>query len=219
MLRTNVIACRLSVLVRHGGQGRAQTPLGNDWWRNNRHDGHWDGNAGLDGLAVDLGLRALARDVARLAAAVARLSGSVQGSSVRRSTVAGDVAELATGVTLHGLSLAVTSKVVGPTTLVAGGWTSTTSESTTGEAAEAPTRRTSGTATETRTWAGIGTSTLDTWSERIQFAACLLDSTYCKVTDHAARVAAAVCCATAQAESGTVSLHVSETLAMVALLC
>ena len=116
-----MIACRVPVLVRHADHGRVQKPLSNDWWRNDRHNCNRDGDAGLDGLAINLCLRALARDMARLAAAVARLSSSVQGSTIGRSTVTGDVAELATGVALHGLSLAVTSKVVGPATLVASG--------------------------------------------------------------------------------------------------
>jgi hypothetical protein len=41
------------------------------------------------------------------------------------------VTELAAGIALHGLSLAITSKVVGTTTLVASGRARTTSETTT----------------------------------------------------------------------------------------
>lgn len=64
-------------------------------------------------------LRAVAGDVARLAAAVARLAGRVEGSAARSRAVARDVAELAASVALHGLSLAVASKVVGASALVA----------------------------------------------------------------------------------------------------
>lgn len=64
-------------------------------------------------------LRAVARDVSRLAAAVARLAGRVEGAAARSRAVARDVAELAASVALHGLRLAVTGKVVRASALVA----------------------------------------------------------------------------------------------------
>lgn len=55
-----------------------------------------------------------------LTAAVASLASGVEGAAVRSGAVARDVAELAAGVALHGLSLAITGEVVGATALVAG---------------------------------------------------------------------------------------------------
>jgi hypothetical protein len=89
-------------------------------------------------IAVDFGLRALARDVAGLAAAVARLSSRVERAAVGSSAVARDVAELAAGVALHGLRLAVARIVVRSAALVAGRRTTAavaTAESTTAAAA------------------------------------------------------------------------------------
>lgn len=91
-------------------------------------------------LAVGVGLvGAVARDVAGLAALVAGLAGSVEGTAVGSSAIAGDVTELAAGVALHGLSLAVAGKVVRATALVAGSGASTASKATTSETAEAAT--------------------------------------------------------------------------------
>jgi len=70
-------------------------------------------------LAVGVLLRAVSRNVARFAALVARLASSVEGSSVGRSAVTRDVAELATGVTLHSLGLAVSCEMVRATAFVA----------------------------------------------------------------------------------------------------
>lgn len=86
----------------------------------------------------------VARDVAGLGTLVADLAGGAEGTAVGGSAVTGDVAELAAGVALHGLSLAVASEVVGTTALVAGGGARITLESTT-EALE-PTTGTSRTA-------------------------------------------------------------------------
>lgn len=65
-------------------------------------------------------LGAIPGDVASLSALVAGLAGGVEGATVGRGAVARDVAELAAGVALHGLSLTVTREVVGATALVAG---------------------------------------------------------------------------------------------------
>lgn len=89
-------------------------------------------------LAVGVGLvGAVTRDVAGLAALVAGLAGSVERTAVGSGAIAGDVTELAAGVALHGLSLAVAGKVVRATALVAGSGASTASEATTAETAEA----------------------------------------------------------------------------------
>jgi len=58
--------------------------------------------------------------MACLAAAITGLAGGVEGTAVGGGAVAGDVAELAAGVALHGLSLAVAREVVGAAALVAG---------------------------------------------------------------------------------------------------
>ena len=64
-------------------------------------------------------LGAIARYVSWLTAAVAHPARRVHRASVRGSAVAGDVAELATGVAFHGLRLAVAGEVVGASALVA----------------------------------------------------------------------------------------------------
>jgi hypothetical protein len=67
------------------------------------------------------GLRATLGDVADLAASVAGLSLVVrQRTAVGRGAIPRDVAELAAGVALHGLRLAVAGVVVRPAALVAG---------------------------------------------------------------------------------------------------
>lgn len=85
---------------------------------------------------TSLGGGAVLADMAGLAAFIAGLAGSVEGATVGGGAVAGDVAlygirpvscvvqpqthQLATGITLHGLSLAIACVVVGATALVAG---------------------------------------------------------------------------------------------------
>ncbi|KAH6962282.1 hypothetical protein BKA56DRAFT_181374 [Ilyonectria sp. MPI-CAGE-AT-0026] len=64
-------------------------------------------------------LSAVPRDVASLATLVAGLSSSIERTAVGGGAVARDVAQLAAGVALHGLSLAVAGKVVRTTALVA----------------------------------------------------------------------------------------------------
>ena len=91
-------------------------------------------------LAVGVGLvGAVTRDVAGLAALVAGLAGSVERAAVGSGAITGDVAELAAGVALHGLSLAIAGEMVGSAALVAGGGTSTANEATTAETTEATT--------------------------------------------------------------------------------
>lgn len=103
------------------------------------HGGNRGNRGGRDVAHVNLGrdlaggvlLRAVTRDVTGLAALVASLASSVKRAAVGSSAVPGDVAELATGVALHGLGLAVTGKVVGATALVASSGTGAASETTT----------------------------------------------------------------------------------------
>lgn len=132
-------------------------------------DGSNGGNGGsrnaaqVHNLVVDLSvvvlLRAIAGDVTGLTALVASLAGSVQGAAVRGSAIPGDVAELATSITLHGLGLAVTSKVVGATALVASCRARAVGKaSTTIAADEAATAN--GSATAHTSIAGVGASTL-----------------------------------------------------------
>jgi hypothetical protein len=76
-------------------------------------------------------LRAIPGDMPSLSALVAGLAGCVEWASVGSGAVAGDVAELAASVALHGLGLTVSSEVVGATALIAGGGTGTASVPTT----------------------------------------------------------------------------------------
>jgi hypothetical protein len=104
--------------------------------------------------------------------------------------------QLAAGIALHGLSLAVTGKVVGTTALVAGGRARTASEASPSEASETTTGRGNSTShTSTRVGAVAG-----------------------QMAGVTAAVASSAGTSSAQAESGAVSLDVSEALAVVALL-
>lgn len=76
-------------------------------------------------------LRTVARDVSSLAAPVAGLASSVEGTAVGSGAVTRDVTKLAASIALHGLGLAVSCKVVRPTALVASSGTSTASETAT----------------------------------------------------------------------------------------
>ena len=65
-------------------------------------------------------LRAILRDVANLAASVAGFASfAIHGATVWRSTIPRDMAKLATSIALHGLSLAIASKMVGSAAFVA----------------------------------------------------------------------------------------------------
>jgi hypothetical protein len=147
--------------------------------------------------------------VAGLTAAVARLTSCIERTTVRGSAVTGDMAwgrvsssrrrgadahtELAAGVALHGLSLAIASKVVGASTFVAGGRTRATSEAAP-EATETTTRS-GGTTAHGRARAVAG-----------------------EVASHTAAVATAAGAGAAQAQSRAVGLDMAEALAVVALL-
>lgn len=135
-----------------------ESSLSNNWRRNNGSHGGGDGdNGGRGSLAIDLSLGALARNVTSLAAAVARLSGSIQWATVGGGTVAGDVTQLAAGVTLHGLGLTITGEVVGSTAFVASGLACTTGETATESASKASTRGPACTTTGSNGWVGACT--------------------------------------------------------------
>ncbi|PVI06662.1 hypothetical protein DM02DRAFT_724010 [Periconia macrospinosa] len=164
---------------------------------------HGSGGSGGNGrsssrssaFAVHFGLGAFTRNVARLAASVAGLAGSVERAAVRSSAVARDVTKLAASVALHGLSLAVASKVVGSAALVAGG-RATTSKATPEATTISATRSTTaahGTGARVRAVAG-------------------------QVSGKTARVASSARASSAQAQSWAVSLHMAKALAVVALL-
>ena len=93
---------------------------GNNWVALDIHS-HWD----------SLGLRAVTGDVASLAALVAGLACSVERAAIWCGAVTADVAELAACEALQCLSLAIPSKVVALTALVAGGWARALLESST----------------------------------------------------------------------------------------
>jgi len=184
----------------HGGGRDDRSDLDGDGF------GVRNGSRGRVGLAVDgsdtggvNGLSAITADVSSLTAPVAGLASSVKRATVRGRAVTGDVTELAASVALHGLSLAVASKVVGAAALVAA--SSTATSETTAAASEA-TSEGSASSTANR---GNGSSTGSRAAPG-------------KVARLAARVAAAVGGTTADAKSRAVSLDVTETLAVVALL-
>lgn len=101
--------------------------------------------------------------------------------------------QLATGIALHGLSLAVTGKVVGSATLVASSRASAASEA----APEATIAATGSASTTAHSWVGAVAG---------------------KMASNTAAVAASARTSSAQPQCWAVSLHVSEALAVVALL-
>lgn len=140
------------VLRIHGktrGRGRHRLGDGSDGSDDGIRSDVVDVNLGRD-LAGGSLLGAVAGDVTSLTAAVASLAGGVERTAVGGGAVAGDVAELAAGVALHGLSLAITGKVVGATALVAGSRARSASE------AAATTEGTGETATAHRSTATHG---------------------------------------------------------------
>lgn len=178
-----------------------------------------DGSGGSDGLRngltfaeVGLGghllfnsvgvgsLGAVARDVTGLAAAVAGLAGRVQGTAVGGGAVARDVTELATGVTLHGLRLAVAGVVVRTAALVASGLTGSAGVEATASVSEAA---------AAGHWTTRTESGLDSRGRRAVAG---------QVTGQVAVVAASTGGATAQAEGRAVSLNMANALAVVTLL-
>jgi hypothetical protein len=138
----------------HGGSRNDGCDLDSDGF------GVRNGSRGRVGLAVDRsdaggvnGLSAVSADVAGLAAPVAGLASSVERATVRGRAVTGDVTELTASVALHGLSLAVASKVVRAAALVAAGSTAT------GETTAATSKATSERSAGTTANGGDGSST------------------------------------------------------------
>lgn len=149
-------------------------------------------------LAVGILLRAVAGDVTSLAALVAALAGSVERTAVGGRAVARNVTKLAAGIALHGLSLAITSVVIGTTALVASGRARSACEPTaSGESA--------------------GESAAAHWSAAAH-GANGVGASASKMTRLATVVAAAAGGVAAQAKSRTVGLDVAEALAVIALL-
>lgn len=144
-------------------------------------------------------LRAIARDVASLTTLVAGLTSSVQRSAVGGCAVPRDVSELAAGVALHSLSLAVTGKVVGATALVASGSPRTGETATAGEATSVCSTTNRRTSTAHVDAGGIGAGA----SQMARLATV---------------VAATAGSGTAQAQGRAVGLNMAKALAVVALL-
>lgn len=186
---------------------------------------NWSSNGGRDGVDVDLGgvnlggdrglllHRAVARNMASLPTAVAGLASSAQGTSVRCWAVLGDVSELAAGIALHGLGLAIPSKVVGTTALVARGRTRAAGVPTAAVAKATPANRASATEPDS---ARVGAVAL----QRVRNVAnqrTVLVTTYSQMTLLVAVVAAAGA-GTAQTKRWAVSLYMAQALTVVALL-
>ena len=155
-------------------------------------------------------LRTVLRNVADLSTPVARLASFVVDSAaVRGRAIARDVAQLAAGVALHGLGLAVASEVVGPSALVAGRGASIATAVATAHAATA--------ACKASARRAVRAVALCVRSARA-FLKGLPSRTHSEVTKLAASIAARVA-STAQAQGGAISLHMAETLTVVTLLC
>ena len=176
------------------------------WWRNCSRS-----------VTVDFGgvLWALPGDVTGLSAAVAGLAGGVKRTTVRGGAVAGNVTELSASIALHGLSLAVTGKVVWTTAFVAGSGAVDRGETTT-ETAKATTgwRSTTTSAGAGGTWGWARTLREESESGSDENRG----STYSDVADLSAGVAATARRTTVQAKSWAISLDVAEALAVVTLL-
>jgi hypothetical protein len=152
-------------------------------------------------LTVGSLLRTVTGDVASLTALVAGLASSVQGTTVRGSAITGDVTELATSVALHGLSLAVASEVVRSAALVAGS-----------RARSAANKATTATISAKATAAGSnGTAAAHVGASRVGASAS-------QVADLTAVVATTAGAGTAQPKGRAVSLDMTKTLTVVALL-
>ncbi|KAI0473067.1 hypothetical protein GGR56DRAFT_597275 [Xylariaceae sp. FL0804] len=177
------------------------------------HTGHDDagngdtrgtGTRNADGTAVLL--RAVAGDMAGLAALVARLASGVERPAVRRGAVTRDVAQLAASVALHGLGLAVAREMVRAAALVARrGARASWREAAAAEAGGAGTVRTTtghGAATAHRTDAGDR----GRWARARQVARL------------PAVVAPAIAAGSRQPQRRAVGLYMAQALAVVALL-
>lgn len=159
--------------------------------------------------------RAVARDMTGLAAAVASLTSGAERASVRGGAILADMSKLATSIALHSLRLAVPGKVVGTTALVAGSGTRTAGETAT--AVPAKSTSTDRAATTESDPAGVGAVTL--WHvSNISIELVVTNRTYSQVAFLVAVVATAGAGAT-QTKRRAVSLHVTQALTVIALLC
>ena len=131
--------------------------------------------------------------MSRLAAAVTRFTRSVKGPAIRRRAITRNVAQLAAGVALHGLRLAVAREVVRAAALVAS--RGTASSEAAAEASVAASRR----AACSTSHSGVG-------------------AVAGKVAVQTTAVAASAGAGSAKAQRRAVGLDVAETLAVVALL-
>lgn len=164
-------------------------------------------------LAVGVLPRAVTGDVTSLTASIAGLARRVQGAAVGRGAVAGNMAQLATGVALHGLGLAVTGEVVGAAALVAGGRTGAASEPTASSEAASEAATSHGSAHWGDT-AAHGTRA----SARARANGNGVWAGASKMAGLAAVVASTASGVTAQPQGWAVGLDMTETLTMVALL-
>lgn len=165
--------------------------------RHNGLDSNGSRCTGGSDIAVDLGLSAVTGNMTSLAAAVTGLPSGVERAAVGRCAIAGDVAQLAAGIALHGLSLAIAGEMVRSAALVTGSRASAASEA-------AP--ETSSKATATRGRANSTTSHSWVWAVAGEMAG------------QTTAVATSAGASSTQAESWAVGLNVAESLAVVALL-
>ena len=204
--------------------------------RDGSNDGRRDRRDSLDGdvrvgdnvgLRVDTPvgvlLRAVTDDVARDAAVVADLASGVQGPAVGGGAVVGDMTKLAAGIALHGLRLAVTGVVVGATALEAGCVARAAGESTPARTTNKTTSRHRGATAHSRHGGGVGACTLlnqlvGHMSRGKNAENAQEIQSYHQVANLTAVVATSAGSVNHQAESGTIGLDMTETLAVVALL-
>ena len=160
-------------------------------------------------------LGAVPRNVAGLATMVTALACGIQGSTAGSGAIARDVAELSASIALHRLRLAVSGEVVRASALVASSARST-GETATGITTIASTRNWSAAAQTVRS---VGAGTLDT-VRRNHVTEAREPVAYDEMAELAAVVATPGGRASAaQAKRWAVGLNVTQTLAVVALLC
>lgn len=143
-------------------------------------------------------LRAITRNMASLATPIAGLSSSTQRAAIRGIAVATNMTELTTGIALHCLSLAVSGKMIGTSTLIAGS-----------RACPTETTATEGRATKATTSDGTSASNP---------AQNIGRTVPCKMAHITARVATTTVDSTRQPQSRTISLNMAQALAMITLL-
>lgn len=149
----------------------------------------------------------------RVAAAVAGLASGRKRTAVGSSAVTGDVTELAAGVALHGLGLAVAGVVVGATALVAGGGTA-------GEAGAVGTAEAAahGGSTHGATETAVGGAVTGLGKELVRGDKVEETMRSYQMAGLSAAVASASSAGAGEAKGRAVSLDVTEALAVVALL-